>query len=55
MSPSLMGGYYVSHSLMGDYYVSTSVKGDYYVSPTLMGGLVCLSFTDGLTIMSLLH
>jgi hypothetical protein len=60
-----MGDYYISPSMTGDYYFSLSLMRDNYVSPSLMGGLLflyftdeeqlCLSFTDGGTIMSLLH
>ena len=50
-----MGDYFVSPSLMDDYYVSPSLMADYHVSLSLMRGLLCLSFTDGGTIMSLLQ
>jgi hypothetical protein len=51
----MQGDYYVAPSMMWDYYVSPSLMGDYYVSPSLTVGLLCLSFTDGGTIMSLLQ
>jgi hypothetical protein len=38
----------------GDYYVSPSLMGDYCL-PFTDGGLLCLSITDGVTIMSPLH